>query len=272
MYISAMVMRRNIGSTGPRPAQAGGVSLRTAYDVDADESYQVRRNLPESPWHIAVRTRQGSGRVDLGPQGVHVLQAESLIVFEERELRAYGCDAERWQFWWFYFTHADALPCPTATVLPVPEIEDEADAFEMIFHSLRQEYAPARNVAAAQFLYCFHRWLARSGMGESEHPHARTVSNVIEYMHAHLDAPASVRALAKMAHLSERRFRQVFTEVAGVGPKAYHDRLRLEHARSLLRLRLINVNEAADRFGFSSPFHFSKRFKERFGVPPSQVE
>jgi AraC family transcriptional regulator of arabinose operon len=43
---------------------------------------------------------------------------------------------------------------------------------------------------------------------------------------------------------------------------------RLRHAARLLEVTDLTVERVAAASGFPSPFHFSRVFRERYGVPP----
>lgn len=47
--------------------------------------------------------------------------------------------------------------------------------------------------------------------------------------------------------------------------------MKMREARNMLRSGRYRVSEVADRLGFSSPFHFSRRFKAYYRVPPSEL-
>jgi AraC-like DNA-binding protein len=53
-------------------------------------------------------------------------------------------------------------------------------------------------------------------------------------------------------------------------PKKYINSLRIEKARFLLQNKNQTVKDAAYRAGFTDPLYFSKVFKEKFGVSPSE--
>ena len=84
-----------------------------------------------------------------------------------------------------------------------------------------------------------------------------------------MSKPLRVGKLARLAHLSESRFRQLFTDNVGMSPKAYYEHLRLAKAAEWLRQSDMKLSEMAERLGYSNPFHLSKAFKLRHGMPPS---
>ena len=77
-----------------------------------------------------------------------------------------------------------------------------------------------------------------------------------------------VPELAAHAALSERQLLRLFAQFVGEGPAHYHRRLRLEHARGLLRYTAISVTQAAVAVGFESLAHFCRVYRQQYGQPP----
>lgn len=86
------------------------------------------------------------------------------------------------------------------------------------------------------------------------------------------DAPGSawrIADLAQRAGISPVRFRQLFHEATGQSPKAWLDRVRLDHASALLQGSDQPVAAIANACGFSGIRQFQVRFKSVFGTSPS---
>lgn len=81
---------------------------------------------------------------------------------------------------------------------------------------------------------------------------------------------ANVDQLARAAALSPARFRQLFHHCTGRAPKQTIAEQQAERASRLLRESRLSVREVATECGFSSDHHFHRRFKQRFGMTPSQ--
>ncbi len=77
-----------------------------------------------------------------------------------------------------------------------------------------------------------------------------------------------VEELAQHAGISSRQLLRLFAQIVGEGPARYHRRLRLEHARSLLRHTAITVTEASVAVGFESLAHFSRAYRQQYGRSP----
>lgn len=83
-------------------------------------------------------------------------------------------------------------------------------------------------------------------------------------------APHTVRSLAECVSLSPSRFAHLFTEQLGHSPMRALRHARLRHAARLLEATELPVERVAAASGFGSPFHFSRVFRQRYGVPPGE--
>ncbi len=64
-------------------------------------------------------------------------------------------------------------------------------------------------------------------------------------------------------------FSRLFKQVAGVSFVEYLTRVRMEHAKELLRGDYIKMNEVARLVGYDDVQYFSKAFKKYEGMSPS---
>jgi transcriptional regulator GlxA family with amidase domain len=94
------------------------------------------------------------------------------------------------------------------------------------------------------------------------------VLRVISHMEAHLDDPARGPDLASLAGISLRQLERLFQTHIGMTPNAFQLKLRLEHARTLLRQTGLSVMEVAIATGFASASHFAHAYRTRFGCAP----
>ena len=84
------------------------------------------------------------------------------------------------------------------------------------------------------------------------------------------DAEFSVHQLSEEIGLSRRQLLRKLTAMTGSGPADFIRDFRLERAAQLLRRKAGNISEIAYSVGFKSPAHFTARFHEHFGKPPSE--
>lgn len=81
--------------------------------------------------------------------------------------------------------------------------------------------------------------------------------------------PLDIRALARIAHVSESHFIRVFRATFGETPHRYLQRRRVERAMSMLLESTKDVTEICYAVGFSSLGTFSRTFREIVGESPS---
>jgi len=73
-------------------------------------------------------------------------------------------------------------------------------------------------------------------------------------------------------HISHSKFLYKVKGLTGVTPSELFKNYKLNKAASMLREGKYNISEVSDLTGFSSLAHFSKVFKKKFGVPPSEFK
>lgn len=92
----------------------------------------------------------------------------------------------------------------------------------------------------------------------------------IAFMRTRLTQRLSTPQLAQVANFSAGHFARQFKREVGISPAEYHLRLRLEAARDELRQLDFSVTDVAMRYGFSSSQHFSRAFRQTFGMTPRE--
>ena len=75
--------------------------------------------------------------------------------------------------------------------------------------------------------------------------------------------------LASEQNVSYVWFRKAFKDVMGISPGQYHLNLKIEKAAQMLQETTLLVAEVANQAGFESEFYFSRIFKKKMNVKPS---
>jgi len=133
--------------------------------------------------------------------------------------------------------------------------------------------APRTRAQAERQLLDLAGWLVDATAADGE---ARTgePSGSIERAARELAADAvgqlSMHEVAQRAGLPYDAFRRRFRAQMGCSPARYRNAQRLRTAADLLRFTTLSLREVAERLGYTDEFHLSRRFKQHFGVPPSQ--
>lgn len=100
---------------------------------------------------------------------------------------------------------------------------------------------------------------------------ARLILSEAEFISSHYSEEIDLNKCAERCGFSRSRFTHLFTEVVGISPYRYQQKFRLEQACELLRSTSLPVSEVAENVGFQDALYFSRLFRKRFGMAPSDI-
>jgi AraC-like DNA-binding protein len=85
-----------------------------------------------------------------------------------------------------------------------------------------------------------------------------------------LEQAIDIPQMAKELPMGYSKFRKLFKEETGISPHQYYLNLRINRAKALLQSTELNVNEVAFQSGFESEYYFSKFFKKKVNLSPTE--
>ena len=95
------------------------------------------------------------------------------------------------------------------------------------------------------------------------------LSTAVSLMEANIEDPLELIEIAERVNVTKRQLERLFKKYLQVTPGRYYVKLRLIRARQLLIQSNMGVYEIAIATGFVSGPHFSKCYRDAFGVSPS---
>lgn len=99
--------------------------------------------------------------------------------------------------------------------------------------------------------------------------HDQRTEKVLAYIAGHYAEALDLETLAGEVFLSPSRFSHLFRSQMRQAPMQFLEQYRLERAAEKLLSSRDSIEEIAAGVGFTNAFHFSTRFRLRFGQPPS---
>ncbi len=96
------------------------------------------------------------------------------------------------------------------------------------------------------------------------------LAEAVAFMEANIEELISLDEIASHVGLSRRQLERLFQKYLHCVPTRYYMRLRLMHARQLLLQTSMPIVDIAYASGFVSTPHFSKCYREFFGIPPRE--
>ncbi|MDE0208846.1 MAG: GlxA family transcriptional regulator [Boseongicola sp.] len=123
---------------------------------------------------------------------------------------------------------------------------------QFILDSIRQSTLP--QPVGARFPRLAHPVLARA----------------IDLMENNLEDPLPIADLASSVGVTSKQFQRLFKSYLHTSPRQFYVRTRLDLARRLLTQSNLSVMEVALSCGFGSVAHFSRSYRDEFGLPPAR--
>lgn len=178
----------------------------------------------------------------------------------------------------FFKEHRSLLPLKSVSA-PFSDILFEINVSETtraFFYSIipyfTQQPAPSENLLELKFKELLFHILTNpankgllayvQNMSENQKP------SLPEIMEANYTFNLSISEFARLAQRSLAAFKREFTQYYHTTPGKWLVQKRLEYAEHLLETSKKNINEITDEAGFENATHFSRVFKEKFGLSP----
>jgi AraC-like DNA-binding protein len=215
-----------------------------------------------------------------GSESHHELHAGQGFMIFPQQVNTYYADMEDpWVYTWVEFDGMrvhDTLALigltPSSPVhTPTSEELRALLEQEMLFLSTHPD-APVLQLIG--HLYLFFDCLVRSyaptaptSASKLQDIHVRTA---LDYVEHHYGEDISVQDIAQSTGLNPSYFGKVFKEATGKTPQQYLIGHRMAKASELLKLTSMSIAEVGSEVGYPNQLHFSRAFKNVFGLSPRE--
>jgi len=128
--------------------------------------------------------------------------------------------------------------------------------------------------SAEQAQRLFLNILNKSKPGEpaSTKQDARVFIEAAKFIDEHYMMPLNIPDLAQKYGFTAKQFTQIFRKCIGISPNQYIIDYRIQKARELLSRKEYSVAEVSSCVGYTDPYYFSRIFKKKMGMSPSQLQ
>lgn len=96
------------------------------------------------------------------------------------------------------------------------------------------------------------------------------VSRALQYIAEHVYDKLSVEIVSRETGVSASHMTALFHRQMNISPGEYIRRVKLEESKGLIREGRMNFSQIAAALNYSNIHHFSRQFKDNFGVSPSE--
>ncbi len=91
-----------------------------------------------------------------------------------------------------------------------------------------------------------------------------------QYISTHIREKLSVPLVAQMTDVSPSYLTALFHKNLQISPGEYIRRIKLQESKQMIREGELNFTEIAAALQYSTVHHFSRQFKEKFGITPTE--
>ena len=234
--------------------------LRRIWLVDETEKYDISQQTLQEDIYIVIRTLAGEGKVSLAGKDF-MLKENSLMLTNKRNIIHYKTSSSNWHFYWFEFKCEDIIETQVKTTAIN---KNELDIINDITYSLSSYDT---RLSASGFNYLMAKWDSDS--------RDSTIDNIALCAAQYIDLSPintdySFDFLLEKFCVSERTFRKRFFEAFSMTPREYISKKKLETIKILLKTTRMKIHKISELTGFENEYYFSKHFKLKLGMSPSE--
>ena len=102
------------------------------------------------------------------------------------------------------------------------------------------------------------------------HSENEIIRQAQQYVSAHIREKLSVPLVARQVDVSPSYLTALFHKNLQISPGEYIRRVKLQESKQMIRENNLNFTEIAAVLQYSTVHHFSRQFKEKFGITPTE--
>lgn len=235
-------------------------------------THHARERAEGADEAIVIACSSGSGWLR-SAAGVRHIGPGMAVAIPPGVPHAYGADAgDPWTIRWCHVRGTDVPDLLAALdtqhdagVHTLRSPERVTGLLDDIVRALEHGPSPARLIDAAGLAW---HLLARLAVDRVLPVDGGPVERTLRYLDAHVDTTARVSELAAAVGVSGSHLAALFRAATGGGILAYHQGVKMAHARRLLDTTSASVAEVGRAVGMDDPFYFSRRFRDTHGMSP----
>lgn len=245
-------------------------------EFDRGKNYTNWRPQGGRDW-LLIYTEGGSGMILANGENYYTRPGDALI-YEPRFAQDYSTSPRTgaWLLLWAHFLPRPSwrswmewpLLAPGTRLVNIP-----ADVRRDFTAAMRRMIRFCRRKDAAQLAMCaLEEALLWGHEAASRHQEPSLDERVLKARRILADEfkkPFSLPELARRCGLSVSRLSHLFKQT-GETPQQFLEQQRISHARQLLRLTNLSIEEIAADCGYEDPFYFTKRFRRSQEMSPSE--
>jgi AraC-like DNA-binding protein len=157
-------------------------------------------------------------------------------------------------------------------VIQIGHREELIDTYYKIFEMVLEEKPGFQQVASAMVMKLLGHMVSlekqKSLAGKRIE---KIIRNACFELRENVGSAMDFKQYAENHHIGYSYFRKMFKQYTGIAPVQYHLDLKIQRAREMLLYTDLSIKEIAFELGFRSIHYFSRLFRKKTGITPSDI-
>ena len=207
-----------------------------------------------------------------------IRSGEGFMIFP-RQINTYIADPKLpWEYIWIEFDGMRARE-----IIETAGLSPDHPVYHASYKDLREnmkdemiyiaEHHDATPFHLMGHLYLFIDYLSRSSssqMTTSGRVRDFYIKEALNYIEQNFQNDISVENIASFCGLNRTYFGRIFKETVGKSPQQFLLSYRMAKAAELLKLTELSISDIGNAVGYPNQLHFSRAFKNVYGVSPRE--
>ena len=207
-----------------------------------------------------------------------IRSGEGFMIFP-RQINTYIADPKLpWEYIWIEFDGMRARE-----IIETAGLSPDHPVYHAAYKDLREnmkdemlyiaEHHDAPPFHLMGHLYLFIDYLSRSSssqMTTSGRVRDFYIKEALNYIEQNFPNDISIENIASFCGLNRTYFGRIFKETVGKSPQQFLLSYRMAKAAELLKLTDLSISDIGNAVGYSNQLHFSRAYKNVYGVSPRE--
>jgi AraC-like DNA-binding protein len=142
--------------------------------------------------------------------------------------------------------------------------------FNLIIDEVQAQRPLYQIKACAAILSLIAEVLTKDRRKEQLNSYQKTVEKAKYLMESNVFSAIDLSSISDQLGISTSRLNEIFKTYTSMTPYQYYIQIKIYKAESLLEQQDLSVKEVAHKIGFEDQYYFSRLFKNKTGVSPSE--
>ncbi|MCY9590648.1 AraC family transcriptional regulator [Paenibacillus chitinolyticus] len=251
------------------------------FDIHHRTEMNYRKNIIKE-FYMMTYIRKGSAKLRVQNQIYDIDPGTVIFIPPDLEYDQYKDNDEETEFLWWNFTFKIQNVVDVLPLLQIPYIYPLKNhkKFEAVFDEFmlsRTQGGYISNIILQKAKSLELLYLLVDNAFEKVHvaemrQQSHSFLSVLLKIVSQPEASFSLSDLAKELHMNPTYVSNRFKEMFGKSPILLHREIKIEKAKSLLKIQEMNMTEISTSLGFNDVQTFTRLFKKYTGISPSQYK